>query len=803
MLAAAPAAAQGVLEPIPNPQTQPAVEAPVEPAAAAETEESVAASPETQPAPAPLRGFSSDVPDGTTVRRVDVRGLSALSEAFVRRTIKTRESQTFRESEVQEDVRALLASRKFLNVVAEAALDGDQAVVSFTLDEKPQVSEIVIEGNSRFKTEELLKELGFAVGDVLDQFQVQTARDEILRKYREKGYYYAEVALDESALASGRVVLAVSEGPRVKVRRVAFEGVRAFSEVQLRFLIKTQSAIWILRSGAFDEEVADRDALDLQTFYRNEGFLDARVGYRLDFGAVDRSDLVVTFVVEEGVRYTVESVEFEGATAFDDERLRSTVVLLPGEFARNDSIKADTKRLDDLYGEIGYVEADVRPALDFQEAPGVVRLRFRISEGLRSRFGRITIRGNSNTKDEVVRRELRFFPGEDYNTVKATKAEQRLRETTLFSSATITPLPDVNGEREALVEVEEAQTANFLFGFGVSTDSGLIGNFGIEQRNFDLWDWPRNWGQLFRGRAFRGDGQRLRISIEPGLEVSRFRISFTEPYAFDRPIRYDHSLYLFSRERDSYDEERIGFTPSLGYRFEDGILAGWAIEGALRLERVDIGDVRGLAARDIKEVRGESFLSTIKGTIVRDTTDSVFAPSEGYRLSMSWEQAFGEYSFSKPSGSFSWYRTVSTDDYDRKSVLALRGDAGFITGDAPVFERFYGGGFGSIRGFRFRGISPREGLFNDRVGGDFILLAGTEYSFPLYAETVRGVAFLDMGTVEKEFGIESWRASVGFGLRINVNFFGPVPIVLDVGFPIASDEDDDTQVFNFSFGASW
>ncbi|RMF80728.1 MAG: hypothetical protein D6744_07925, partial [Planctomycetota bacterium] len=406
----------------------------------------------------------------------------------------------------------------------------------------------------------------------------------------------------------------------------------------------------------------------------------------------------------------------------------------------------------------------------------------------------------------VIRRELRFYPGEDFNRIKTREAERRLLETGLFSSATITPLPPVDGEREALVEVEEAQTVDFLVGVGVSTDSGVLGTLTINNRNFDLFDWPRTWGELFRGRAFRGDGQRLLFRAEPGTEVSRFRIAFTEPYFLDRPIRFDTSLYLFQRGRDAYDEERLGFNVSVSKRFETGVLAGWAVEGALRFENVSVDNLRYLAANDIRRAKGDTFLTSIKGTLVRDTTDSRLVPSRGYRFSVGWEQIGalgGDEDFGRAAVSLAWFKTVRTDLLDRKSILGVRGDVGFIAGDAPVFERFYGGGFGSIRGFDFRGVSPRAGLFEDRVGGDFIVLVGAEYSVPLYADNVRGVAFIDMGTVEEDFEITTWRASVGFGLRINLNFFGPVPFVLDFGWPIAQDDDDDTRVFNFSFGASF
>ena len=289
-------------------------------------------------------------------------------------------------------------------------------------------------------------------------------------------------------------------------------------------------------------------------------------------------------------------------------------------------------------------------------------------------------------------------------------------------------------------------------------------------------------------------------------EVPRFRISFTEPYLLGRPVQLSTALYLFQRGRESYDEQRVGFTFSLGRRFQSGWLDGWAIEGAMRVEAVDIGNVFPLASRQIRDIRGKHTLTSLKGSIVRDTTDSRILPSEGYRVSFSWEQVGalgGDFSFGKPTLSAAWYKTIRTDIFDRKSVLAVRGDIGIIAGDAPPFERFYSGGFGSIRGFSFRGISPRAGVFKNPVGGDFVILTGAEYSFPLYAKTLRGVTFLDMGTVEEGFEITDWRASVGFGFRLNINFFGPVPLVFDFGFPIAQHDDDDIRVFNFSLGASF
>lgn len=746
--------------------------------------------------------------EGMLIRRVDVEGLEATGEAYIRRVIKTQAQQPFSRRQVEDDVRELLRTRKFLAAFASTAVADGQAVVTFHVQEKPTLSSVEIEGNKKFSNEQLY-ELTPVAGAPVDMYEINRARDDIEQKYKQAGYYYVDVQLDRVALENeNRLIYRITEGPRVKIRKIRFEGNRAYSARRLGVRVETKPYFWIFRTGALDEEQVERDALSVQQFYRDEGHLDARVGYRLEFDPVERSDLDLVLVVEEGPRYRIADVTIEGNEVFGAERLRAVMRLEPGKPARDEVLREDTKRVQDVYGEIGYVATRVDTQYDFLEEPGLVRLRYTINEGPHSRIGRITIRGNRQTKDEVVRRELRFYPGEDFDTVEMRKAEQRLRDTGLFQapSVEIVPLEDLAGTREALVNLEETDTTLFLVGFGVSTDSGVIGSLSVDNRNFDLFDWPRSWSEFFRGRAFKGDGQRLLFQAEPGTEVSRFRISFTEPYLLDKPLRLDSSLYLFQRGRDAYDEQRAGGIVSLSKRFTGGMLDGWAIEGSTRIEGVDVDNVDPFAARDIREAEGSHFLTALKGAIVRDTTDSRILPTEGYRISFGWEQVGalgGDHSFGKPAVSAAWYKTLQTDILDRKSVLALRADAAYIVGDAPVFERFYAGGFGSLRGFSFRGVSPRSGIYENAIGGDFIVLTGGEYSFPLYGKTFRGVTFIDMGTVEEDFEISSWRVSAGIGLRVQVDFFGPVPMVFDFGFPIAKDDDDDTQVFNFALGASF
>ena len=160
----------------------------------------------------------------------------------------------------------------------------------------------------------------------------------------------------------------------------------------------------------------------------------------------------------------------------------------------------------------------------------------------------------------------------------------------------------------------------------------------------------------------------------------------------------------------------------------------------------------------------------------------------------------GDFFFSKATAGYTRHWTVAVDDQDRKSVVSAYARGGQIFGDAPVFERFYAGGLGSLRGFDFRGVSPRDGIRNNRIGGDFMLLAGAEYSFPLFAKAIRGVFFTDMGTVEREFGLRSWRAAVGGGIRLTLEIFGTVPMEFDLAYPLAKEDGDDTRIFSFFIG---
>ena len=747
------------------------------------------------------------------VVEVRVEGNEVLSDGAVLANVKTRVGENYSEKIVTEDVRRLLLTGRFSRVEATRTPAADGMIVTFHVAERPVVAKLAFVGNKELKDEDLLGHLSFAAQDPLNLSAVENGRESILTAYRSRGYYFATVKYDRSAVVKKReVVYEIVEGPRVHISRIRFEGNTYFHGLQLRMKIGSAQRFWPFTTGQLDLEQVARDVSALRSYYVEEGFLDAEVGYRLEFSD-DKKKVILTFLIEQRQRYRVNRIIFRGNVVYSDAVLRGRLSLSRGKFLTALKLRRDTQALINTYGESGYIEATVVAKRQYVDPtapppewarhldagkPALVNIIFEIEEKDQYTVGRIIIRGNTLTQARVIRRELRFYPEQLFNTVAVEESRKRLRETWLFEDVTITPTGKAPGVRNALVQVKEGKTAEFLAGVGISSNSGLLGTISFTQRNFDILGWPKQWKQFTTGEAFKGAGQVFRIVAEPGLSMSRFHIQWTEPYIFDLPYSLDTKGFYFTRGRESYDETRYGGVVSVGHRFKNR----WYGEVSSRAEGVKLDDFDWDTAPEITTDGGTTALVGIKGTLVRDRTDSRWMPSRGDRFRVSYEQVAGDFTFGRATGEYRIYRTLYVDPLDRKHILAGRVAGGYICGDAPVFERFYGGGIGSVRGFEYRGISPRSAAVfsDDPIGGDFLVFAGAEYSFPLLGDQLRGVVFLDSGTVEDTFTVTTYRVSAGFGIRWIIPLFGPVPMSFDFGFPLNKDDEDDTQIFSFSLG---
>ena len=742
--------------------------------------------------------------EAQTIEEITYTGLNRMEPSYVQDLVRVRVGDSLDRDALDAAVGRLLRTGRFLTATYDVQPGVAGVLVRFALAERATVVSLAFEGNKKFGDRRLAEEIAVKVGEPVDWFLVRGGVESIAALYRQAGYTDVTVTFDRAQLEStGVLVYTIGEGARIRIRDIEFEGTTAFSDRKLKRKIGTKEAFSFLRTGAYDEDKADADVAIIQRFYRDEGYLDARVTCQTEL-AENGEDLTVLFSVTEGDRYAVEELVFEGNRAFATEDLFALIDTAKGQAVKPPVVEADAQRIRERYGELGYIYADVRPVRVFSDKPGLVRITFQVEEGAQFRVGRVVVRGNTRTRDKVVRRVLNLYPPDDLlNLTEAREAERHLTEMPIFASARVYPVGDAPGLRDVVIDVEEAErSGDFIFGFGVTSDSGVLGTFVLDLQNFDWRDKPRNFEELVKFRSFFGGGQRLRIEAQPGTEVTRLRVDFTEPYLFDKPVRFDMGAYLFERGRDGYVERRGGGNVSLGKRFQRGWLQSWTGEVALRVENVTISDVDLFTSKQVREDKGGNLMSSIKLALARDRTDSRLLPTKGDRMRMAYEQfgVFGgDHFFGKLTGSYTWYKTMRVDTLDRKSVFSLKAEGGAIIGDAPVFERFFAGGTGSIRGFDYRGVGPRDGIDDTNVGGETMLLLSGEYSFPLIGETIRGMFFVDTGAVP----IDVWRASVGTGIRLNLNFLGPLPLEFNLALPVVSEEDDEERIFSFLIGTAF
>ena len=348
------------------------------------------------------------------------------------------------------------------------------------------------------------------------------------------------------------------------------------------------------------------------------------------------------------------------------------------------------------------------------------------------------------------------------------------------------------------INVQEQQTGRFMFGVGVNSDAGLTAQVVIDEYNFDWRRFPRGVEDVINGTAWRGGGQRLRIEAVPGRQLQRYMVNFTEPYLFDTPISLNLSGYLFDRRYFDWDEQRMGGRIGLGYRITPDL----SLSTGIRMENVEITDPRLPGIAELDEVLGDNSLFSGRVSLTHDTRDSPFAPTEGHMIEFSYEQIFGSFDYPRGVAEYRKYFLLNERvDGSGRHVLGASIRAGLSGSETPLFENFFAGGYSTIRGFRFRGASPKNG--DVVVGGEFSLLGSVEYLFPITADDMlKGVVFCDYGTIEEEIEInkDDFRVSVGAGLRITVPAMGPAPIAIDLAVPIAREDTDRIQNFSFFVG---
>ncbi len=712
------------------------------------------------------------------IKAIQVRQNRTVSSASILAKVRTKVGVSFSQATLNEDIKRLYATGLFSDIKVDLQEQAEGLVITFIITEKPILTETHFQGNHVFREARLRSVLKSKANAALDRKQLMDDLVELENLYKKKGYARVniqhEIVQDEQT-ANAKLYVTIEEGPQSRIREVAFVGNEHYSRKRLMKYVRTRKdTLWT--SGFLKPEEVRQDVERLRAFYEEEGYLDVHAQEEIDESNEGKT-LVLTFHIEEGQRYFVGDITIQGNALYPETELRKLITLERDRPFSREDLRQGLNGIKEFYYDRGHIFAQIdAQTLADQDK---IHVTIQITENSLAYVSKVHIRGNTKTKDIVIRRELKIKPGERYDGSKIRRSKERLYNLGFFEEVSFDtepgPEPD---KRDLVVTVKEAKTGEFSFGAGFSSVDKLMGFIEVAQNNFDLTNPP----------AFTGDGQRLAVRTSVGTIRRDYELSFTEPWIFDYPLLFGFDLYNRTHLRESdigfgYDEERRGGALRLGKEFKEYLRGDWTY----RLERVEISDVSSDATQDLQAEIGANTISSLTSALTWDRRDSVFSPTQGYVMSSSLETAGGflgadkDFIKSITSGGvyFSpWQKWVLSAQL-RVGWASEFGD----TDDVPIYERFFAGGANTIRGYRERHIGPRDPNTNDPIGGKAMIIGNLEYTFPI-VELLKGAIFYDAGNVWRrsgDIGSGEYRQGAGLGMRVKTPI-GPVKV--DWGYPI-------------------
>ncbi|MDP2118329.1 MAG: outer membrane protein assembly factor BamA [Hoeflea sp.] len=748
------------------------------------------------------------IAEAAVVSRIDVRGNSRVDASTVRGNLTITPGASFNNNDIDESVKRLFATGLFSDV--QISVSGSTLVV--TVAENQIVNQVVFNGNKKIKDAALrsvvqTRQLG-AYNDLIIQADVQAIRD----AYAAIGRSDAVVTTRVVPVEGGRVNLAfeINEGDRTKISSINFVGNQAFGDGRLSDVITTKRSgmlSFLTRKDVYDEDKLRADEELLRRFYYNRGYADFRV--ISSFAELDASsnEYVVTITVEEGERYVFGDVSIESTVpGIDSEALKGLVQTRSGSVYSAEKVENTILAISDRVATQGYPFATITPRGDRDFNNRTISVVYLVDEGTRAYVERIEIRGNTRTRDYVIRREFDLSEGDAFNQVLVRRAKKRLEDLKFFSSVDISTQPGSQPDRVVLiVDVKDQSTGEFGVGGGYSNNDGFTATVDITERNF------------------LGRGQFIRASVGGGTDSREYTLSFTEPYFLG--YRLAAGFDLFKKTDSSYSgfkEDTQGINLRLGAPITESIYLSTAFKYSdTRYKGVTLGNIDSLPERNAVArtmANGGHEIGALSYTLTYNTLDDQKLPREGIAARFTQEYAgLGfDSDYIKTTAKASYFQMLSeqADMIGQLSVGA--GNVVSTDGNLRVFDHLFLGQE-TIRGFDTRGIGPRvmSGGFNVGAAGGTTYFNGTaEVSAPLPLVSrdlgLRFNVFADAATLygndiaAADFGGQTlvgsnmdWRASVGIGITW-ASPFGPLRVYY--AEPVVKEDFDDVK--KFGFGAS-
>lgn len=754
-----------------------------------------------------------------TISDIRVEGIQRTEPGTVFSHLPFRVGDEYTPDRGSEAIHQLYGSGLFRDI--DLSIDGTVLVINVV--ERPAVAAIETNGIKAFDkegVEKSLREVGLSEGRIFDHSILERADQELRRQYLSQGYYGVDIKTSATPLERNRVriTINVDEGSASSIKQIRFVGNTVFDSEDLADqmqLAEHKWSSWYTKRDLYSREKLAADLETLRSFYQNQGYLDFKVDSVQVSVAPNKSDIFITINVTEGKQYTVNEITLGGDMLGLENEVKPLIVYEKDEIYNAERINEITKTIVDKYSSLGYAFATVTPNPVPVEGRDAVNVVLTVDPGRRAYVRHVNITGNTRTRDDVIRREVRQYESAWFDSDKVKISRDRIDRLGYFETVTAEPKP-VEGTRDQVdleINVKERPTGSISLGAGYSTSDGVILSAGFAQDN------------VF------GSGKSFSVEVNTSKSMRTYAVSLIEPYITPEGISrhidiYDRRVDLWELDVSNVAYETLGAGLSFGIPVTelDRVFLGARVEQT----QVDLrGSREGAIAGNTDDNSPERYWNYVgeygdspKAALLtlgwsRDSRDNVLAPTRGRYQRVSAE-------FALPVWDQRYYRATYqlTQYFPLSKNWTLGTNLQLGWGDTyggkmfPFFKNFYAGGIGSVRGFETSSLGPRD-TNDDRLGGDRQFIFSAELLTPLPGadRTLRGLFFLDAGNVwgyrrdpgqsnyyREELSFDDLRYSVGFG----VAWISPLgPLKFSLAFPLNKKDGDDTQRFQFQIGTGF
>jgi outer membrane protein insertion porin family len=739
------------------------------------------------------------------VKDIRVEGLQRTEAGTVFGYLPVKVGETMNDELASQAIKSLYGTGFFKDVRIESEND----VLVVTVQERSSIAQIDLSGNKSFPTDKMkegLKQIGLSEGQIFDKSQLDTAEQEIKRQYLSQGKYGANVKTVVTPLERNRVAVRfeIEEGVVSKIRGINIVGNQAFTMEDLRaqFLLTTPNWMsWWNKDDQYSKQKLNADLEALKSFYLNQGYLEFNIDSTQVSITPDKKDIYITVNLTEGEKYTISGIKVSGETIIPDSEVQQLIQTKAGDTFSREKITQSSKAISDRLSNDGYAFANVNPVPEINKEDHTAAFTFFVDPGKRVYVRRINIAGNSRTKDEVVRREVRQLESAWYASNKINRSKERLVRTDFFSDVNV-ETPAVAGTTDQVdlnISVTEKSTGSVQFGAGLSSNEGVVFGVTVNQNNF------------------LGTGNRVNAQVNTGKVNTTYSLSYTDPYF--TPDGISRGFDVYRRDVDTSSLSTSSYSTSSyggGVRFgvplneRDGLTFGLSAD----FTKVDLTDDSPIQYKNYCSPSNSCSSNSVvvSGSWYHDSRDSIQFTNNGVlqRLSAEVSMPVLDLEYYKVEYKHAWFKNVYKD-----FTFMLNGEIGYAdtygSEKYPFFKNYFLGGVNSVRGYDNGSLGPTdiEPTTNESfsIGGTRKLLGNAELFFPVPgfsdSKQFRMSAFVDAGNVFSDdtgYRLGDLRYSTGVGVSW-ISPFGPLKLVY--AKPLNSEKGDNTQSIQFQFGSQF